>query len=353
MVASLEHEFKPIPERVVSGADDFKRHVVAAAQPVVLRGLVASWEIVARGLESPAAAVDYLRSFDNGTPVDAIMLPPHSRGRIFYDESMTGFNFARNKLPLSEVAALALRYANHAEAPAVAVQSAAMPDCLPALAARHPLPVIDGAVPPRIWLGNAVTTPTHLDEWNNVGCVACGRRRFTLFPPEQIANLYIGPLDYAPTGAPMSLVSLHRPDFARYPRFREALAAAFSAELAPGDAIFIPPLWWHHVESLDRFNVLVNYWWHELPGTSIGARSGFDSLVHAILNLRPLPDATRAAWSALFDHYVFGDREPSTAHIPPHRLGVLDQLNEENAARVRGFLLDRMQAPQSKARSKG
>ena len=73
---------------------------------------------------------------------------------------------------------------------------------------------------PRIWLGNAITTPTHLDEWNNIGCVVAGRRRFTLFPPEQIANLYIGPLDFAPTGAPMSLVSLHEPDFERFPRFR-------------------------------------------------------------------------------------------------------------------------------------
>ena len=96
--------------------------------------------------------------------------------------------------------------------------------------------IVDDNVLPRIWLGNRITTPTHVDEWNNIGCVVAGRRRFTLFPPEQIANLYIGPLDFAPTGAPMSLVSLRDPDFARYPKFREALAAAQSAELAPGDA---------------------------------------------------------------------------------------------------------------------
>ena len=86
--------------------------------------------------------------------------------------------------------------------------------------------IVDDNVLPRIWLGNRITTPTHLDEWNNIGCVVAGRRRFTLFPPEQIANLYIGPLDFAPTGAPMSLVSLRNPDFERYPKFREALAAA-------------------------------------------------------------------------------------------------------------------------------
>ncbi len=149
--------------------------------------------------------------------------------------------------------------------------------------------VVDDTVLPRIWLGNAITTPTHLDEWNNIGCVVAGRRRFILFPPEQIANLYIGPLDYAPTGAPMSLVSLREPDLTRFPRFSEALAAAVVAELGPGDAIFIPPLWWHHVESLEPFNMLVNYWWRAAEGAATATDSAFDSLIHAMLNLRSLP----------------------------------------------------------------
>jgi Cupin-like domain len=96
------------------------------------------------------------------------------------------------------------------------------------------MPLFDAGILPRIWLGNRITTPTHVDEWNNVGCVVAGRRRFTLFPPEQIGNLYIGPLDFAPTGASMSMVSLRDPDFARYPKFRDALAAAQTAELGPG-----------------------------------------------------------------------------------------------------------------------
>ena len=64
--------------------------------------------------------------------------------------------------------------------------------------------LLDEKILPRIWLGNRITTPAHVDEWNNVGCVVAGRRRFTLFPPEQITNLYIGPLDFAPTGAAMA-----------------------------------------------------------------------------------------------------------------------------------------------------
>jgi hypothetical protein len=256
---------------------------------------------------------------------------------------MNGFNFIRNRLPISAVAEQVMRYGTFANPPAVAVQSALIRDCLPGFAAENRLTLLDESVLPRIWLGNAITTPTHLDEWNNIGCVVAGRRRFTLFPPEQITNLYIGPIDFAPTGAPMSLVSLHAPDFERFPRFREALAAAVTAELAPGDAIYIPPLWWHHVESLEPFNVLINYWWHAVPGVAMGAESGFDCLIHSILNMRRLPPATRAAWRALFEHYVFGAPTEATEHIPPHRHGVLGPISPADAARVREYLAQRLQ----------
>src|SRR6185312_12368794 len=229
-------------------------------------------------------------------------------GRVFYNDAMTGFNFVRNRLPVSAVAEQLVRYSAFPRPPAVAVQSALIRDCLPGFSAENRLTVVDDDVLPRLWLGNSITTPTHLDEWHNIACVVAGRRRFTLFPPEQVANLYIGPLDFAPTGAPMSLVPLHAPDFERFPKFREALAAALTAELGAGDAIYIPPLWWHHVESLESFNVLVNYWWHSVPGTPVGSDSGFDTLLHAILNVRTLPPDARAAWRALFEHYVFGDQ---------------------------------------------
>jgi hypothetical protein len=321
--------------REFSGLDDdgVRREVIASARPAVLRGFVDRWPIVAAARRSPQAVVETLRRLDNGAPVDAVLLPPECAGRIGYDATMSGFNFVRNRLPITAVAEQVLRYSAFPKAPAVAAQSALIRDCLPGLSGENALTLLPDSVLPRIWLGNAITTPTHLDEWNNIGCVAAGRRRFTLFPPEQIANLYIGPIDFAPTGAPMSLVSLHDPDFARFPRFRHAMEAAVTAELGPGDAIFIPPLWWHHVESLEPFNLLINYWWH--------GGGGFDSLLAAILNLRPLPDATREAWRALFDHYVFGAQDEVTRHIPPQRRGVLGELSPADAAKVREFLARR------------
>ena len=267
---------RPIREFTAQGSETIRRDVLSDQRPAVLRGLVGDWPAVKQGLISPAALVRYLDRFDNGKSVDALLAAPEIDGQIFYNDSMTGFNFLRNRLPLAAVAEQVLRYAQFPKSPAVAAQSALVRDCLPGFAEENRLDLVDDNVLPRIWLGNRITTPTHVDEWNNIGCVVAGRRRFTLFPPEQVANLYVGPLDFAPTGAPMSLVSLRHPDFERYPRFREALAAAHTAELGPGDAVFIPALWWHHVESLEAFNVLVNYWWHDVVGDGALADSAFD-----------------------------------------------------------------------------
>lgn len=331
------------PIREIAAFDEsIRREVMAAGQPVVLRGLADAWPSVAAGRRSAAATVEYLRRFDSGHPVDAIMTPPEVEGRVFYDADMSGFNFLRNRLALSAVAEQALRYGSFERSPAVAAQSALISDCLPGFPAENRLDFLDDTIVPRIWLGTAITTPTHLDEWNNIGCVVSGRRRFTLFPPEQIVNLYIGPLDFAPTGAPMSLVRLHDPDLVRFPRFHQALQAAVTAVLEPGDAIFIPPLWWHHVESLDPFNMLVNYWWHALGGAAVGAASGFDALLVAMLNLRTLPAPARVAWRALFEHYVFGDQAGITGHIPPHRHGLLGSLTPAEAERLRGQIAQRL-----------
>jgi hypothetical protein len=318
-----------------------RRELLGSGEPAVLRGLVSDWPAVAAARSSALALIAYLRGLDSGAPVDALMTAPEFEGRIFYREALNGFNFVRNRLPLTAIAEQALRYAGHARAPAVAVQSAPMAECLPGFASANPLLLAHPSAAPRIWLGNAVTTPTHLDEWFNIGCVVLGRRRFTLFPPEQIANLYVGPLDYAPTGAPMSLVQLHAPDFERFPLFREALAHARRAELGPGDALFIPPLWWHNVESLDSLNVLVNYWWHA-NGAPLGSVSGYDSLLHAILNIRQLPEPARAAWRSLFEHYVFGPQERVAAHIPEPKRGVLGRLTPADAERLQAQLAQRL-----------
>ena len=169
--------------------------------------------------------------------------------------------------------------------------------------------------------------------------MAAGRRRFTLFPPEQIGNLYMGPLDFNPAGQAISMVDLARPDLERYPRFAEALAHAQVAELDTGDAIFIPSMWLHDVEALAPFNVLVNYWWRQSPAWMDTPQN---TLMHALLSMRELPPEQRAIWKGLFDHYVFASDGSEAAHLPPAARGILAPLDADGARRVRAFLLNRL-----------
>jgi hypothetical protein len=336
----------PVPQsiREISGLDSeaIRRDVLPDKRPAVLRGFVSQWPAVLHASDSPVALVKYLGRFDNGKPVDVQMTPSQADSQRYYNESMTGINFIRNRVPLAALIEQLSRYAQFPNPPAVAAQSALIRDCLPGFAEENRLSLVDDHVLPRIWLGNRITTPPHVDEWNNIGCVVAGRRRFTLFPPEQIENLYIGPLDFGHTGAPMSVVSLRNPDLERFPKFRAALEAAITAELQPGDAIIIPPLWWHHVESLESFNMLVNYWWNDSAEDIALADSGFDVLLHAIFSIRGLPPATRRAWGALFEQFVFGDNTAATAHIPQVRHGILGTLSAPQVAALRSHLVKRL-----------
>jgi hypothetical protein len=335
----------PTSPREFSGLDDesLRRQVLSEQRPAVIRGLVENWVAVREARISSDALIRYIRQFDVGEPVDALLMRPEFEGQISYNDTMTGFNFVRNRLPLSEIAEQASRYAKFSNAPSVAAQSALIRDCLPGFEEHNRLGLLSPRVQPRIWLGNRISTPTHVDEWSNIGCVVAGRRRFTLFPPDQISNLYIGPLDFAPTGAAMSLVSLRAPDFERFPRFRRALDAAQAADLGPGDAIYIPPLWWHHVESLDPFNVLVNYWWREAAEQDEREDAAFDALLHGILSIRKLPPATRRAWAAFFEHYVFTAQDDAVSHIPAALHGILGELTPDQSAALRLHLLRQLQ----------
>lgn len=310
--------------------------IVPGARPAVLRGLVAGWPAVTRARASPEAICHYLLACDNGQPVDALLLAPAEKGRLFYGPGMDGFNFARRRLPVSQVIEQLARYSQFADPPSVAVQSALVDACLPRFGQENRLDggLLDsveaqGEVTARIWIGNAIVTPAHFDESDNIACVVAGRRRFTLFPPEQVGNLYIGPLDYAPTPTPISMVDFSAPDFTRFPRFAEAMEAALVADLGPGDAIYIPPLWWHHVQSSAPLSILVNYWWKASAQEAVPAHTPMQALTIAMDALRAMPPAQRQAWAALFGHYVFDAGVDPAAHIPAHRQGVLAKVRPQ------------------------
>lgn len=310
--------------------------------PLVIRGLCRDWPAVAAARESDTAFANYLAGFDNGTEVDTLLTAPEEGGVIGYNPQMDGFNYRHFRVPVTEALRRLAAYSRHdGVTPGVALQSAPISACLPDFRRENPLPQLQAAIEPRLWIGNRVTTPAHFDAFHNLAVVVCGRRRFTLFAPEQVGNLYIGPLDFAPTGAAISMARLDRPDDPRFPRLRQALEQSLVSELEPGDAIYIPPLWWHHVASLERLNALVNYWWKSVAEQGVVPESGLGALMHTILALKPLPHSEREAWKRLFDHYVFNDQDPA-AHIPAERRNLLGRLTpalvEQIKGKIRSFL---------------
>lgn len=309
----------------------FREEVLPAARPVILRGLVSNWPVVAAGRTSPALSA-YLKTFDTGAPVGAMFGPPMIKGRFHYNDDISGFNFRRGPVKISAALDLLLEYEAEAAPPALAVQSVPVRENLPGFEAQNPMPLLGDMVEPRVWIGNAATVAAHHDPSENIACVVAGRRRFTLFPPDQVANLYMGPFELTPAGPTVSMVDFDAPDLARHPRFAEAIKHALVADLEPGDALYIPYLWWHHVRSIDRFNMLVNYWWAPVDN---GRGRPTDALMHAILAIRDLPPSHREAWRALFEHYVFEASGPVADHLPPQRRGVMGVLDPGTIRAVR------------------
>jgi hypothetical protein len=296
---------------------------------VVVRRLAAAWPIV-RAADKAA----YLKRFDSGAATDMSIAAPHHRGRLFYTEDMAGLTFAKQPASVSAVLDRLAAAADAAEPETIAAQAVSVSESLPGFAQENRLDLFDRAIAPRIWIGNRVVTATHHDMASNIAVVVAGRRRFTLFPPDQVANLYIGPFEFTPAGTPVSLVDPEAPDLDRFPRAAEALAHARTAELAPGDALYIPHMWWHHVRSLDPLSVLVNYWWNEAPPPQPGL-APIDALVHALLAFGDVPDEQRAAWQAMFDHFVFRAGGDPTRHVPEPQRGIRGALGEESKARLR------------------
>ena len=266
---------------------------------------------------------------------------PEVSGRPFYNADYTDLNFEVRRSGLEQVLEEIAAHAGDAQPPTYYVASLLIDSRLPGMREANDLAFAAHGmdVPPSIWIGNRVTASCHYDALSNMACCAVGRRRFTLFPPGQIANLYPGPLEPTPGGQAVSVVDFADPDFERYPRFRDALAVGQSAVLEPGDAIFIPSLWWHHVQALEPFNVLVNYWWSSMPAH---VPTPMHALYHALWTIRDRPEREKQAWREVFDHYVFGPADRAGEHLPEAARNVLGPVDEGLARQLRAMLIAKL-----------
>jgi len=327
---------KPIRELHGVTPSDLNDDLLASAEPLVLRGLVARWPAVQASGNSANA---YLRRFCRDATVVAMLAPPDIGGRIFYNEDLSGFNFTSVHTRLDQVLHELERHRDNPHPPTIYVGSTTIATALPGYVEQNSLDLGQRDALASIWIGNRVRVPAHYDLPDNLACVTAGRRRFTLFPPTQLENLYVGPLDFTPAGQPISLVDLHQPDLERFPRFSEAMRHAQSAELEPGDAIFIPSMWFHHIEALEPVNLLINAWWRQTPDY---VDSPLSTLRLALMTLRDLPEKERRVWQHHFQHFVFGADATTWAHIPEAARGLLGPIDDTLSRQARAQLLTQL-----------
>ena len=122
-----------------------------------------------------------------------------------------------------------------------------------------------------IWMGPRGTlSPLHYDPLDNLLMQVVGTKRVLLYPktvglkdgskdisaPEEAAWTYAGSDGMQYNTSP---VDVEDPDLKKFPLFAKC-PAPIECMLNPGDAMYIPAKWWHHVRSLSR-SVSVNAWW--------------------------------------------------------------------------------------------
>ena len=324
----------PVAERGPVRPEDFPA-ILEGCRPLILRNQVAGWPVVEAGRKGPEAFCDYVLSFDRGLAMEAFFGPPEIRGKYFYESGFAAFNFERRQMPLAAAVKAVVESLGKAGSPSIYAGSVSIDDYLPGFTSANVLALLDG-VSPRIWIGHASNVSSHYDAMENIACVVAGTRRFTLYPPELIGKLYIGPIDCTMAGQPVSLAASSAPNAEKFPLFEPFRDSALIAELGPGDALFLPKLWWHQVEGTAPFNCLVNYWWDAFRS---GPDAPYTAMLLAMIAIAERPPAERAAWKAWFDHYVFRSEGHPLRHLPPAEHGLLGPLKPDNYGRLRAYVM--------------
>ncbi|GJM33276.1 MAG: hypothetical protein DHS20C18_22770 [Saprospiraceae bacterium] len=204
-------------------------------------------------------SLDYLKSKFANRPV-----------RVFYSESgYYNFNVQGQMVPIQVSFEEATEYftSNQYNNKSYYMQQVSIPDVFPEL--MDDLETPEWNLPSdlinvvNLWIGGAgCVTPLHYDFAQNFLIQIMGRKELTLFAPTDAPYLY--PSEAGKVH--LSQINLDAVDYAQFPLFRQA--KPFRCSLEPGDVLFLPPGWWHHVRSLDAA-ISVNYWWNRfelIPG---------------------------------------------------------------------------------------
>ena len=164
--------------------------------------------------------------------------------------------------------------------------------------------VDDTAYGSYLWMGGPnVTASLHYDRSHNFFAQLAGCKRFYIWEPMQLPDLYIYPFYHARDrqsqlvaaewGEPgcRTFNSLSQ----KFPRTvnTQRGVPVFVADLHPGDLLYLPPYWAHRVTSIgDGLSISVNMWSpgeEKLVGDALN-KEGLPSIVGEALNAKQIPN---------------------------------------------------------------
>jgi hypothetical protein len=251
-LAHIERVYRPDP-------DAFIRDYLRPGRPVILTGIASEW---LAAMWTPAKLEERFGGV-----------------KIRYetwdgDESVNDpFEFARRQRYFEATLSEYYRKLDQLDGPSRRLYSAGLPIArvipearreLGSLEAYMDLPGPAGLrrrlqVDPLLWLGPAGTVSTlHFDRWHNFFVQLYGRKKWIVLSQAQAEQVHWPCEELGLDLLHWSPVDVEHPDLARYPRFARAEPIELIVE--PGEILFMPVGWWHHVRALDA-SISVNFWW--------------------------------------------------------------------------------------------
>ena len=232
----LDSQASIVERRSGLSRDEFRDRYYAANRPVIMQNLMTGWRA------TTAWTPDYLKSVAGDLMVEVMTGrdadPKYEmNGRQHRTELRFGdyIDMVYSGKVTNDYAMVANNgFLQRAEAQPLLKDFTAFPQYLnPASAGRQSF----------LWFGPAGTvTPLHHDTSNILLAQVAGRKRYRIIPASQWQYVYNG-------NGVFSDVDCERPDLSRYPKFRHATVIDVVVE--PGEVLFMPVGWWHHVRAVD------------------------------------------------------------------------------------------------------
>jgi jumonji domain-containing protein 7 len=232
-------------------AEVFEREYLGRAIPVIIIDALNNWEALHRW--SPEYLASVLKEKQTIVAVS-------KEDRFNHSPSVNDGNILQYQTKTMDfISAVSKIVRSDSTSERYYVMQESIPDAFPELLRdiKTPRWIEPGKLTTNLWFGTANNvSPLHYDDDNNFFAQVYGRKHMTLFDPVQTEWLYPYPIHAVMKH--LSFVDIENPDLIRHPEYRKA--QPMECVLGPGELLYLPAYWWHHVRSLD-VSISISFWW--------------------------------------------------------------------------------------------